>query len=87
MQNGFYVKRSGDIAILLEPAWLDDYSHTGTSHGTTYTYDTHVPLLWYGCNIKPGNTSKPVDITDIAATVASFLNIMPPSACIGKPIF
>lgn len=87
MQNGFYVKRSGDIAILLEPAWLDDYSHTGTSHGTTYSYDTHVPLLWYGCNIKPGNTSKPVDITDIAATIASFLNIMPPSACIGKPIF
>jgi predicted AlkP superfamily pyrophosphatase or phosphodiesterase len=87
MQNGYYIKRSGDIALLLEPAWLDDYSHTGTSHGTTYSYDTHVPLLWYGCNIKPGNTSKPVDITDIAATVASFLNIMPPSACIGKPIF
>jgi predicted AlkP superfamily pyrophosphatase or phosphodiesterase len=87
MQNGFYIKRSGDIAILLEPAWLDDYSFTGTSHGTTYTYDTHIPLLWYGWNIKPGNTSKPVDITDIAATIASFLNIMPPSACIGKPVF
>jgi predicted AlkP superfamily pyrophosphatase or phosphodiesterase len=87
MQNGFYIKRSGDIALLLEPEWLDDYSHTGTSHGTTYSYDTHVPLLWYGWNIKPGNTSKPVDITDIAATIASFLNIMPPSACIGKPIF
>jgi predicted AlkP superfamily pyrophosphatase or phosphodiesterase len=87
MQNGFYIKRSGDIALLLEPAWLDDYSHTGTSHGTTYTYDTHIPLLWYAWNIKPGNTSKPVDITDIAATIASFLNIMAPSACIGKPVF
>jgi len=87
MQNGFYLKRSGDIALLLEPAWLDDYSHTGTSHGTTYSYDTHVPLLWYGWNIKPGNTSKPVDITDIAPTIASFLNIMSPNACIGKPIF
>jgi predicted AlkP superfamily pyrophosphatase or phosphodiesterase len=87
MQNGFYIKRSGDIALLLEPAWLDDYSHTGTSHGTTYSYDTHVPLLWYGWNIKPGNTSKPVDITDIAPTIASFLNIMSPNACIGKPIF
>jgi predicted AlkP superfamily pyrophosphatase or phosphodiesterase len=87
MQNGFYLKRSGDIALLLEPAWLDDYSHTGTSHGTTYSYDTHVPLLWYGWNIKPGNTSKPVDITDIAVTIASLLNIMPPNACIGNPIF
>jgi hypothetical protein len=86
IQNGFYIKRSGDIAFMLEPAWLDDYSHTGTSHGTTYTYDTHVPLLWYGWNIKPGSSSSPIDITDIAPTVAAFLNIMAPSACIGKPI-
>jgi hypothetical protein len=86
MQNGFYIKRSGDIALLLEPQWLDDYSHTGTSHGTTYSYDTHVPLLWYGLNIKPGYTSDPIDITDIAPTIAAFLNIMAPNACTGKPI-
>ena len=86
MQNGFYIKRSGDIAILLEPAWLDDYPHTGTSHGTTYSYDTHVPLLWYGWNIKAGYSSAPIDITDIAPTIASLLNIMPPNTCIGKPI-
>ncbi len=86
IQNGFYIKRSGDIAFMLEPAWLDDFSHTGTSHGSTYTYDTHVPLLWYGWNIKPGSNSQPIDITDIAPTVAAFLNIMAPSACTGKPI-
>jgi predicted AlkP superfamily pyrophosphatase or phosphodiesterase len=86
MQHGFYIKRSGDIALLLEPQWLDDYSHTGTSHGTTYSYDTHVPLLWYGWDIKPGYTSEPVDITDIAPTIASFLNIMSPNTSIGKPI-
>jgi len=87
MQNGFYIKRSGDIAILLEPAWLDDYSLTGTSHGTTYRYDTHVPLLWYGWKIKHGYSSVPVDITDIAPTIASILNITPPSASLGKPLF
>lgn len=59
---------------------------TGTSHGTTYSYDTHVPLLWYGWDIKPGYTSEPVDITDIAPTIASFLNIMSPNTSIGKPI-
>ena len=86
MQNGFLPKRSGDIALLFEPQWLDDYSHTGTSHGTTYSYDTHVPLLWYGWNIKPGYSSEPVSITDIAPTIAAFLNIMAPNACTGKPI-
>ena len=86
MQNGFYIRRSGDVALMLEPQWLDDYSHTGTSHGTTYSYDTHVPLLWYGWNIRTGYTSEPVDIIDIAPTIASFLNIMAPNACTGKPI-
>ncbi|MFA5328609.1 MAG: alkaline phosphatase PafA [Prolixibacteraceae bacterium] len=86
MQNGFFPKRSGDIALLLEPQWLDDYSHTGTSHGSTYNYDTHVPLLWYGWNIKPGYTSEPVNITDIAPTITAFLNITAPNACTGKPI-
>jgi len=86
IQNGFYIKRSGDIAILLEPQWLDDYSHTGTSHGSTYSYDTHVPLLWYGWNIKPGFTNAYIEITDIAPTISAFLNIMAPNACSGKPI-
>ena len=86
IQNGFYIKRSGDIALLLEPAWLEEFARTGTTHGSTYTYDTQVPLLWYGGKIKPGHTSEPVDITDIASTVAALLNIMPPNACIGKPI-
>ena len=86
IQNGFYIKRSGDIALLLEPEWLDDYGHTGTSHGSAYSYDTHVPLLWYGLEIKPGYTSEPIDITDIAPTIASFLNIMAPNASTGKPI-
>ena len=86
MQNGFYIKRSGDVALLLEPQWLDGHSHTGTSHGTTYSYDTHVPLLWYGWNIKSGFTSSQIDITDIAPTIASFLNIMSPNACTGNPI-
>jgi predicted AlkP superfamily pyrophosphatase or phosphodiesterase len=86
MQNGFYAKRSGDIDILLEPAWLEDYPHTGTSHGSTYTYDTNVPLLWFGWNIQAGYTSEPIDITDIAPTISALLNIMPPNASTGKPI-
>ena len=86
IQNGFYIKRSGDLALLLEPAWLEELSKTGTTHGSTYTYDTQVPLLWYGGKIKPGYTTESVDITDIAPTIAAILNIMPPNACIGKPI-
>lgn len=85
MQNGFYPNRSGDVALLLEPGWMV-YAHTGTTHGSSYTYDTHVPLLWYGWHIHQGYSVEPVDIVDIAPTISSLLHIMPPNACTGKPI-
>ena len=86
IQNGYNIKRSGDVALMFEPAWLEEAIPTGTTHGSTYTYDTQVPLLWYGWKIQSGYSSEAVDITDIAPTIASLLNIMPPNACIGKPI-
>jgi len=86
IQNGFNIKRSGDVALMFEPAWLEEAIPTGTTHGSTYTYDTQVPLLWYGWKIQSGYTSEAVEITDIAPTIASMLSIMPPNACIGKPI-
>jgi predicted AlkP superfamily pyrophosphatase or phosphodiesterase len=85
MQAGFYIKRSGDVSLLLEPAWVD-WSHTGTTHGSSYTYDTRVPLLWYGSHIKAGETYESIDITDIAPTISAMLDIMPPNSATGKPI-
>lgn len=85
MQRGFNQKRSGDILINYEPAWIESY-RTGTTHGSPYSYDTHVPLFFYGWNIKQGSTSEAIDITDVAPTIAQFLNIQFPNGCSGKPI-
>lgn len=87
LQNGFNVQRSGDVSVLLKPGWIELYSGTtGTTHGTSYSYDTHVPLLWYGWKIPPGSSAMPVSITDIAPTVADLLRISEPSEATGKPI-
>jgi predicted AlkP superfamily pyrophosphatase or phosphodiesterase len=85
MQNGFNAKRSGDVLINYFPAWVD-YHKTGTTHGSPYSYDTHVPLIFYGWNVKQGSTAEQVNITDIAATLAMMLNIQFPNGCTGKPI-
>jgi predicted AlkP superfamily pyrophosphatase or phosphodiesterase len=85
MQNGYNQKRSGDVLLNYEPAWIE-FSRTGTTHGSPYSYDTHVPLLFYGCEIKQGSSSEPVNITDIAPTIAQLLNIQFPSGCSGIPI-
>jgi arylsulfatase A-like enzyme len=82
---GFNDTRSGDIIVNYLPAYLD-FMKTGTSHGAAYSYDTHVPLIWYGWNIKKGSSYEAVNINDIAPTVCSFLDIAFPNGCSGKPI-
>lgn len=86
MQNGFYNKESGDVMFSLNPATIQWFAKTGTTHGSPYDYDTHVPLLFYGWGVKKGETFEKVNITDIAPTVSSLLKISNPSGCSGKPI-
>lgn len=84
--NGYVARRSGDILLLLNPAWLDAYSRTGTTHGTWNPYDTHIPLVWFGWGIQKGQTLRTVHMTDIAPTLATLLHIQMPNACIGQCI-
>lgn len=84
--NGYNFKRSGAVQIILTAGWFEGYGKTGTTHGTWNPYDTHIPLLWYGWNIKPGKTNRETHMTDISATLAALLHIQAPNGCIGKPI-
>ena len=58
----------------------------GTTHGSGWTYDTHVPILMYGWGIKPGNSVRYTTITDIAPTLSMLLNIRLPNGATGQPI-
>ncbi|MBJ6144225.1 alkaline phosphatase family protein [Hymenobacter sp. BT559] len=80
-----YYPRYGDVRYELLPGWTGDIG-VGTSHGTGYAYDSHVPLLWWGMGIPVGVSYEPHTITDIAPTAAMILNSKLPSACTGQPI-
>ncbi len=86
MQNGFNQKRSSDVMIQLQPGWISWSTKTGTTHGSAYRYDTHVPLIFYGKNVAQGRENMQVSVTDIAPTICTFLNIEFPSGSIGKPL-
>ncbi|MFL5762519.1 MAG: alkaline phosphatase PafA [Bacteroidia bacterium] len=86
MQKGYNAQRSGDVLVNYSPDYLEYFMPTGTTHGSPYAYDTHVPLLFYGWNVKQGSSVEPVVIPDIAATIAAMLNIQFPNGCSGKPI-
>lgn len=85
VKRGFNPKRSGDIAFIVEPGWTDDKDRS-TGHSTGYTYDTHVPMIFYGFGVKSGTSANYHAITDIAPTISTILKIKFPSGSIGQPI-
>ena len=79
---GFYGPRSGDLVILQEPYYL--FEAAGTSHGTPYGYDTHVPMIFMGPHIQARVFAQKVAVNDIAPTLAAILQIGQPSGSIGR---
>ena len=86
IKNGFNHKRSGDLIYVLDPAFIS-YSRTGSTHGSSFMYDTHVPMLFYGKGVKHGSSSRRSEIVDIAPTIAVMLNISFPSGATGEPLY
>lgn len=83
--NGYNSLRSGCIQVIFNAAWYET-GMKGTTHGSWNPYDTHIPLLWYGWHVPKGVTTKHVDMTDIAPTIAALLHIQIPNGCVGKVI-
>jgi len=82
VRNGFNTARSWDIFTVLEPYWL--FNPTGTSHGSPFDYDAHVPVIFFGPQIRPGSYHRNVGVQDIAPTLASILGIETPSGSMGR---
>ena len=85
LQKGYNPKRSGDIIYVLLPAYIANRTY-GTTHGSAFIYDTHVPLLLYGSGIQKGSTFKRTKISDIAPTICALLEVSNPTGVIGSPI-
>ena len=83
--NGYTAQRSGDLVIINKSGYVDGFA-TGTSHGTLYNYDAHIPLLFFGKGIKKTSVHRETYMTDIAPTITALLGIQMPSGSIGKPI-
>ncbi|SPE41484.1 Type I phosphodiesterase/nucleotide pyrophosphatase [Candidatus Sulfopaludibacter sp. SbA3] len=82
VMNGYFPGRGGDIEVLLEPYWL--FVEKGTSHSTTFDYDTHVPLIFMGAGIRAGRYHQSVTINDVAPTLSNILQVETPSGSAGR---
>ncbi len=91
VQAGFNAKESGDILFVLESGYLPKSSPNsntgkGTSHGSPFAYDTHVPFLIYGKGIPKQEIVRKTYIVDIAPSIAHLINISYSHATTGNTI-
>ena len=87
--NGIFRGRSGEITVVTRPQIFGatvspDYK--GTSHGQPMAYDVHIPFVLYGWHVDHGESTKPVNITDIAPTICAMLHRQMPDAAIGNSV-
>ena len=81
--HGFHPARSGDVVLVAEPyKYLGDL--TTATHGSAYSYDTHVPTIIMGAGINPGLYYEPASPADIAPTLCAVLRITPPTSATGR---
>jgi len=85
--NNFHAKRSGDIYIVFEPNWfINDFDglEVASTHGSPWSYDTYVPIVFAGAGLQPETIDRRVHTIDIAPTLAAYLGIKPPSGSVGN---
>lgn len=83
--NNYHPERSGDIYVVQEPYWfLYERGAIGVMHGSPYSYDTHVPMIFAGFGIKPAKNHARAHPADLAPTLAHLLGINKPSAATGR---
>jgi predicted AlkP superfamily pyrophosphatase or phosphodiesterase len=89
--HGFYSTRSGDVILVFEPYSIlfdlpDDLTdpRSTATHGSPYSYDTHVPLIMMGRGLAPKNYTQPATPADIAPTLSHLLHIQAPSCNVGR---
>ena len=73
-RRSYYAPRGEDLQIrFCENCLITSYP-TGTSHGSPYRYDTHVPMIFFGAGILPARIEREVHTVDVAPTLVKFLS-------------
>jgi len=82
VRNGFYRPRSADVITIPDAFYL--FQATGTSHGTPFNYDSHVPVIFMGPGLKAGHYYQHIAVNDIAPTLAAMVGVEAPSGSVGR---
>jgi len=85
--NSHNTKRSGNIFLLFEPNWfINDFDglRVASTHGSLWTYDTFVPVIFAGHGLKAQKVYTKIQTVDVARTLSAYVNVKPPSGANGN---
>ncbi len=86
MRKSWHPEVSGDVQFTVKPHWMVGTGYAAT-HGSPHAYDTHVPIALYGPRwVQPGRIDTPVQVVDIAPTLARWLQVAAPARSEGTPL-
>lgn len=86
VERAFHPQRSGNVLIVQDKNWYlyPKPELFAAMHGSPYSYDTHVPVIFAGNGLQPKKVSRGIAPEDIAPTLAAYLGINPPSGATGE---
>jgi predicted AlkP superfamily pyrophosphatase or phosphodiesterase len=77
-------RRAGDVYVFQQPYWfLFERGPVAAMHGSPWSYDSHVPIMFAGPGIKPMHVHRRVHPIDVAPTISALLQMSPPAAAQG----
>jgi predicted AlkP superfamily pyrophosphatase or phosphodiesterase len=93
IRRSFHPTRSGNIHMIPEQYWFlhstEEAEKMGIGsiaaiHGSPWAYDTYVPIFFAGKGVLAQKIGRRVAPNDIAATLATYLGVKPPSGSVGS---
>ncbi|WP_017220426.1 alkaline phosphatase family protein [Moritella dasanensis] len=86
VQQNYHPQRSGNIHLVFSSrTYINnmDGLTIASTHGSPWRYDTHVPVIFAGYNVKSQIISRNITPYDIAPTLSNILGINLPSGATG----
>jgi hypothetical protein len=89
VSRSWHSKLSGDLLLIQKDGYffMEGILLTfAASHGSPWTYDTRVPLMFLGDAWVRGGRYQDAQVNDMAATLSRILNVPPPSGNEGRAL-
>jgi hypothetical protein len=85
VRHNHHPLRAGDVYVFQQPYWfMFERGAVAAMHGSPWSYDSHVPIIFAGSGIQPARINRLVHPIDVAPTLSALLNLSPPAAAQGK---